>query len=271
MRVLFALFVLVPFAALANGLDDFLAFNAATKSATATFEQQAYDRSGKVVDRSSGRFAFARPGKFRWAYEKPHRQLLVADGTKLWIYDPDLQQVTVKRIDQAISSTPAALLAGKDDITRLFTLRDAGTKDGLAWVEALPKAKDTGFDRVRYTGKPVYSVRGLRVVKDGVELTFTQPLDKEAAADLQNFSGKRWNYERAEHYGSFEFSVAEPKKHGRDPISITSSKLSNDGKTLQLAIADFKPVMQEAIKFKLKARDGTPIAQEIQHTVHALP
>jgi len=149
MRVLFALSLALPLAAHANGLDDFLAFNSATKSATATFEQQAFDRAGKAIDRSSGTFAFARPGKFRWAYEKPHKQLLVADGTKLWIYDPDLQQVTVKRIGQAISSTPAALLAGKDDITQLFTLRDAGTKDGLAWVEAMPKAKDTGFDRVR--------------------------------------------------------------------------------------------------------------------------
>ena len=144
-----ALATSLAFPTRASGLDDFLAFNSATKTATATFEQQAYDRNGKVVDRSSGRFAFARPGKFRWAYEKPHQQLLVADGSKLWIYDPDLQQVTVKRIDQAISSTPAALLAGKDDITKLFTLRDAGTKDGLAWVEALPRAKDTGFDRVR--------------------------------------------------------------------------------------------------------------------------
>jgi outer membrane lipoprotein carrier protein len=150
MRVLFSLAALAlsPLAA-ASGLDAFLAFNAATKSATANFAQQAFDRAGKVVDRSSGSFAFARPGKFRWAYEKPHQQLLVSDGTRLWIYDPDLQQVTVKRIDQAISSTPAALLAGKDDITKLFTLRDAGTADGLAWVEALPKAKDTGFDRVR--------------------------------------------------------------------------------------------------------------------------
>ncbi len=144
-----ALAACLPIAAAASGLDDFLAFDAATKAASARFEQRAYDRSGRVVDRSSGTFAFARPDKFRWAYEKPHRQLLVADGKRLWIYDPDLAQVTVKRIDQAISSTPAALLAGKDDITRLFTLRDAGTKDGLAWVEALPKAKDTGFDRVR--------------------------------------------------------------------------------------------------------------------------
>jgi len=149
MRALFAPLALVSLAVHANGLDSFLAFNAATKTASGTFEQQAFDRAGKVVDRSSGTLAFARPGKFRWVYEKPHRQVLVADGSKLWIYDPDLAQVTVKRIDQAISSTPAALLAGRDDITQLFTLRDAGTKDGLEWVEALPKAKDTGFDRVR--------------------------------------------------------------------------------------------------------------------------
>ena len=139
----------VSLAVHANGLDNFLAFNASTKTATGTFEQQAFDRTGKVVDHSSGTLAFARPGKFRWVYEKPHKQVLVADGTRLWIYDPDLAQVTVKRIDQAISSTPAALLAGRDDITRLFTLRDAGTKDGLDWVEAQPKAQDTGFDRVR--------------------------------------------------------------------------------------------------------------------------
>jgi len=147
-RVIFIL-ALFPFTSFASGLDDFLAFNANTRTATARFEQEVLDRTGKVVDRGAGTFAFARPGKFRWTYEKPHRQLLVGDGQKLWIHDPDLNQVTVKRIDQAISSTPAALLAGRDDITTLFTLRDAGSADGLAWVEASPKSPDTGFDRVR--------------------------------------------------------------------------------------------------------------------------
>jgi len=142
-------FFLLPLSALAGGLDDFLAFNSATKTATANFEQQVIDRAGKVVERATGTFAFARPGKFRWAYDKPHRQLLVGDGQKLWIHDPDLNQVTVKRMDAAISSTPAALLAGRDDITALFTLRDAGAQEGLNWVEAAPKSKDTGFERVR--------------------------------------------------------------------------------------------------------------------------
>lgn len=148
-RFLAAIALAIATPVLASGLDDFLAFNAATRTATARFEQQVFDRAGKVVERATGAFAFARPGKFRWTYEKPHQQVLVGDGQKLWIHDPDLNQVTVKRIDQAISSTPAALLAGRDDITRLFTLRDAGNADGLSWVEATPKAQDTGFERVR--------------------------------------------------------------------------------------------------------------------------
>jgi outer membrane lipoprotein carrier protein len=147
--VLVASVGVLPISAFANGLDDFLSFNQNTKSATGRVEQRVMDRAGKVVDRGSGTFAFARPGKFRWVYEKPHPQTLVADGHKLWIYDPDLQQVTIKRMDQAISSTPAALLAGREDITALFSLRDAGTADGLEWVEATPKTPDTGFDKVR--------------------------------------------------------------------------------------------------------------------------
>ena len=145
----YLLLFLLSFPALASGLDDFLAFNSSSKTASGRFEQQVFDRGGKVVEKASGTFAFQRPGKFRWVYDKPHKQLLVGDGTKLWIHDPDLNQVTVKKIGAAISSTPAALLAGKDDITTLFTLRDAGTADGLSWVEATPKAQDTGFERVR--------------------------------------------------------------------------------------------------------------------------
>jgi outer membrane lipoprotein carrier protein len=133
----------------ANGLDDFLAFNSQTRTASGRFEQKVFDRSGKAIETASGGFTFARPGKFRWTYEKPHKQVLVGDGQKLYIHDPDLNQVTVKSMKGAISSTPAALLAGREDITALFTLRDAGNADGLNWVEASPKAQDTGFERVR--------------------------------------------------------------------------------------------------------------------------
>ena len=148
-RVLFALVLSLSSSAFASGLDDFLAFNSQTKTASGRFEQQVFDRAGKPIEKAAGSFTFARPGKFRWTYEKPHKQLLVGDGQKLWIHDPDLNQVTVKSMQGAISSTPAALLAGREDITALFTLRDAGSADGLNWVEASPKAQDTGFERVR--------------------------------------------------------------------------------------------------------------------------
>ncbi len=147
--VLAAVAAAAPLAATAGAVDAFLAFTANSRTATARFEQQVFDRSGKVVDRSSGAFAFSRPGKFRWAYDKPVRTLIVADGVKLWIHDEDLNQVTVKRIDRALSATPAALLAGQADVTAMFTLREAGTADGFDWLEALPRESDTGFERVR--------------------------------------------------------------------------------------------------------------------------
>jgi outer membrane lipoprotein carrier protein len=158
MKKYLLLLLLCSFPAFASGLDDFLAFNSSSKTASGRFDQQVFDRGGKAVEKASGTFTFQRPGKFRWTYEKPHKQLLVGDGSKLWIHDPDLNQVTVKRIDQAISSTPAALLAGKNDITTLFTLRDAGAADGLNWVEATPKAQDTGFEGA--PGTPGQDARG---------------------------------------------------------------------------------------------------------------
>lgn len=149
-------------------------------------------------------------------------------------------------------------------------------QDGQLYIAGLSEwqsnaGKITGFDRVRFTGKAAYSVRGLKVVKGGVELTFTQPLDRATASDAQNVSGKRWNYERAEHYGSPEFSVEDPKKKGHDALNITGTRLSPDGKTLTVEIAGLKPVMQQTIKFNLKAADGTAIAQEIMHTIHLVP
>jgi len=153
-------------------------------------------------------------------------------------------------------------------------------RDGQLYIAGLSEwqsnaSKNTGFDRVRYTGKKVYSVRGLKVLKNGVELTFTEPLATDSVADVQNWSGKRWNYARTSSYGSPEFSLVndasgKPKK-GRDVINITGTKLSADGKTVTVEIADFQPVMQQTIRWNLKAADGTPVAQEVMHTIHALP
>ncbi len=148
-RWLAALAAWLALPAAAGAVDAFLAFTASTRTATARFEQQVLDASGRVVDRSTGAFAFSRPGKFRWAYDKPARTVIVADGERLWIHDEDLNQVTVKAMDRALSATPAALLAGQGDVTAVFTLREAGAADGLDWLEATPRERDTGFERVR--------------------------------------------------------------------------------------------------------------------------
>ncbi|HEY6862346.1 MAG TPA: outer membrane lipoprotein chaperone LolA [Burkholderiales bacterium] len=135
--------------ACASSLDRFSDFLKGTQSARGGFTQQIRDRSGRVVQESRGTLAFQRPGKFRWVYEKPYPQVIVGDGRKVWIYDEDLNQVTVKRLDKALGSTPAALLAGSNDVAKAFDLSDAGRKDGLEWVAARPRDKEASFERIR--------------------------------------------------------------------------------------------------------------------------
>lgn len=132
-------------------------------------------------------------------------------------------------------------------------------------------AKEGGFDRIRYTGKPVVSIARLNVTKAGVALTFTQPLDKSYAEDSQNYSGERWNYQRTSNYGSPEFSVADPAKRGHDKLDITGAKLSADGKTVTLAVTDLKPVNQQLLKFRLKTAAGVEFKQDVLHTINVIP
>lgn len=132
----------------AAAIPKFNQFLSQTKSGTADFEQTVYDKGQRVTQQAKGRFVFARPGKFRWTYEKP-KQLIVGDGVKVWIYDQDLAQVTVRKLGNALSSTPAALLTGEANVQNLFTLTEQGVVDGIDWLEAKPKQADTGFERIR--------------------------------------------------------------------------------------------------------------------------
>jgi outer membrane lipoprotein carrier protein len=139
---------LIAQSAFALGIDQFRAFLKATPQARGTFTQTVIAKSGRKPQQSSGSFAFHRPGKFRWSYDKPYKQLIVSDGKKLWSHDPDLNQVTVRKLGEAIGASPAALLAG-DSLEENFTLIDAGTADGLQFVEAVPASKEGTFQSVR--------------------------------------------------------------------------------------------------------------------------
>jgi outer membrane lipoprotein carrier protein len=141
----------VPLSASAAALDQFKQFVASTQSAKGDFVQRLVKNDNgttKVINTSSGTFTFSRPGKFIWTYLKPYEQVLQADGDKLFIYDKDLNQVTTKKLGNALGSSPAAILFGSNDLEKNFTLKEGGTKDGLEWLEATPKSKDTTFDSI---------------------------------------------------------------------------------------------------------------------------
>ena len=133
----------------ASGVDRLNQFMASTITATGEFEQRVLSRDRRLVQQSRGTLAFARPGKFRWTYAKPYPQVIVGDGARVWVYDEDLNQVTVRKIGQAIGATPAALLAGSNEALKAFELKDEGAREGLEWVEAVPRDKESGFERIR--------------------------------------------------------------------------------------------------------------------------
>jgi outer membrane lipoprotein carrier protein len=120
-----------------------------TQTARASFSQTVTDQNGRPKQQASGEFAISRPGKFRWSVDKPYQQLLVGDGERVWIYDPDLNQVVKRRADQALGTTPAALLAGRDDVERAFDWHDLPAADGLDWLGATPKDKESSFTEIR--------------------------------------------------------------------------------------------------------------------------
>lgn len=132
----------------AAATDKLKTFIAATRSAQANFTQEVQDKNGKRIQSASGIMQFERPGKFRWSYQKPYEQLIVGDGKKFWMYDIDLNQVTVKKLDAALGSSPAALLSGSNEIERGFVLSDIADRDGLEWLQAKPRSSETTFEKI---------------------------------------------------------------------------------------------------------------------------
>lgn len=114
----------------------------------ADFSQTLSDRTGQVTDESRGALAIKRPNRFRWDYREPHEQVIVSDGARIWLYDKDLEQVTVRKLDVALSSTPAMLLSGQGTLTDNFEVTDTAERGGVLWVFMQPKRNDTDFKSV---------------------------------------------------------------------------------------------------------------------------
>lgn len=135
--------------AMAAATDALHQFLEQTQTLKARFSQRVLDKNMKVLQQVHGQMQLSRPGKFRWDYAKPYEQSLIGDGLKLWIYDKDLNQVTMRKLDRALGASPAALLAGRNDLEREFLFTNTGMKDGLEWLDASPRGRDQAFDKIR--------------------------------------------------------------------------------------------------------------------------
>ena len=134
----------------AGGRESLDAFTKGLKGLDGQFTQQVFDSKGKRKEASSGRVAISAPRLFRWEYMKPYPQLIVADGKKVWVYDPDLKQASVRPQGAEEQNSPLAALIDPQRLDRDYTVGDGGTKDGLEWLELTPKqGDDAGFQNAR--------------------------------------------------------------------------------------------------------------------------
>ncbi|GJL72742.1 MAG: outer-membrane lipoprotein carrier protein [Nitrosomonas sp.] len=140
---------LLPAVAQGSAIESLKTFIREAQTVRANFSQTLLDKDARTIQESSGTMLFERPDKFRWTYEKPYEQLIVGDGTKVWFYDQDLEQVTVRPLDLAIGSSPAALLAGDVNIEANFKLVEIGRNDHIEWLEATPTNNESAFEKIQ--------------------------------------------------------------------------------------------------------------------------
>jgi len=149
LRLFLLLAALLPGTTAASSIEELKRLLEQTTTARARFAQMVLDKNMKKLQQATGTMQFARPGKFRWEYDKPYEQVIVSDGTRVWLYDKDLNQVTVRKYDRALGTSPAALLAGSNEIEKNYRFNTVGSQDGLEWLEAVPRTQDTAFERIR--------------------------------------------------------------------------------------------------------------------------
>lgn len=164
-RIYLSVLLLLPALAMASGLEQLQEFLKNTKTASGSFEQKVLDKNGKVIDQDSkGEFLFSRPGHFVWEYTAPYYQSMVSDGKTLWVWDKDMNQVTVRTVKGALPSSPASVLFGTAELSKEWVTENLPDADGLEWVKLLPKHKDGNFEEVsigmKYNKPCILSFKG---------------------------------------------------------------------------------------------------------------
>lgn len=177
--VMLFVFASSPVIAVNSAIDKLNSFVETTVTFQARFHQSVFDSQGRLMEEAEGLFILERPGKFRWDYQQPYPQYIIADGKNIWFYDVDLEQVSVKSQKKAFADTPATLLSGNSLPQDKYMLRDIPSSDGLLWVELIPKDADSTFQVINLA----FSELGLSqiIMKDGFDqqtrLVFTQVVE----------------------------------------------------------------------------------------------
>jgi outer membrane lipoprotein carrier protein len=148
-RNLFVLLSTITLAVASAGSDPLDRFFKDVKTFEASFNQVVLDEALNPIQESAGTLYIQRPNKFRWDYAVPFKQQIVSDGKQIWVYDIELQQVTVRKMDGALGNTPAILLAGRGKIGDNFAVKSLGKQGALDWMKMIPKENDGGFEDIR--------------------------------------------------------------------------------------------------------------------------
>lgn len=186
-RLLIAALLAAATPAWADAVDTLREFVRDVKSGRAEFTQTVTSPDGVRQRSSGGRFEFLRPNRFRFDYLQPFEQHIVADGRKVWVHDADLEQVTVRPMDQALGATPAALLAGSG-LERDFSLKALPDAEGLQWAEALPRTKEGQFQslRIGFRGRELAAIEILDSFGQRSRLAFSR-VESNVALSPESF------------------------------------------------------------------------------------
>ncbi|MGQ0658323.1 MAG: outer membrane lipoprotein chaperone LolA [Chromatiales bacterium] len=178
MGAMIALFA--PHAEAGTAREALDAYLADFRTLQAQFEQIVINENGKTLETSQGRVYLQRPGKFHWDYEQPYVQAIIGDGEKIWIYDQDLEQVTIRPMQNALGSTPSVILGSDTRINEKFEVREDGEKDGASWLTLLPRDAKNEYARVR-------------LGFEGKDLRWMELFDNFGQTTRLHFSGEQRN------------------------------------------------------------------------------
>jgi len=173
--------------AVAGSLDSLDRFYNTVHTYTARFNQVVLDEGLVPIEESSGVMQIARPGRFRWDYEPPNEQTIVGDGTRVWIYDIELEQITVRPQEQSLGRTPATILAGSGDIDASYDVQDLGIAGSQTWVAVKPRDEDSGFNdmRIGFEGDALRTIELVDGLGQTTRITMTEGIENETVDETR--------------------------------------------------------------------------------------